>query len=338
MNKSKIILASVGGVALVASLALAYLIWSALSDKGEKASELEGALQTAERLARLPVYPGPEGIAAYKENAETYEAWREEAVKIAAAGDMTFETTTPPAFKALLADEARRLSSLPGAVEGHLVKPDFPFGFKEYITGGELPAQENLARLQREWYDVKTVVEALARSGVAEIVDVVVKSGAPVVKDEEQPKKGKKAKKPVKQQETAEAGPAVTRIEVEFRSSPAALVNVINEFIVSSRFVVIDQFSFAHERDDIAEALGGGDGKKQQEAAAGRGRRGRRGRTAEEEASQQEGEKASNIVTDPLSASLIKVNMSFSVYDFRSLEDGAAESQSAGEAKPEEEK
>jgi len=338
MNKSKIILASVGGVALVASLALAYLIWSALSDKGEKASELEGALQTADRLARLPVYPGPEGIAAYKENAGTYETWREGAVKIAAAGDVFFEATTPPAFKAFLADEARRLSSLPGAVDGRIVKPDFPFGFKEYITGGELPAQENLARLQREWHDVSTVVEALAKSGVSEIVDIVVKSGAPVVKEEEQPKKGKKGKKPAKQQETAEAGPDVTRIDVAFRSSPAGLVKVINEFIVSSRFVVVDQFSFVHERDDIAEALGGGDGKKQQEAAAGRGRRGRRGRQVEEAASNEEVEKVSNVVTDPISASLIKVDMSFSVYDFRSLEGGAAESQPAGEAKAEEEK
>ena len=78
MNKSKTILASVGGVALVASLALAYLIWSALSDKGDKTADLESAIAGADRLSRLPVYPGPEGIKAYKENAETYAAWREE--------------------------------------------------------------------------------------------------------------------------------------------------------------------------------------------------------------------------------------------------------------------
>ena len=43
MNKSKTILASVGGVALLASLVLAYLIWSALSEKGEKAADEIGA-------------------------------------------------------------------------------------------------------------------------------------------------------------------------------------------------------------------------------------------------------------------------------------------------------
>ena len=193
MNKSKIILASVGGVALTASLVLAYLIWSAMADKSERAADLDGAIATADRLTRLPVYPGTEGIKAYNENAETYKAWREEAVKIASAGDMAFESTTPPAFKAFLVDDARRLSALPGAVDGRLVKEDFPFGFKDYITGGVLPAQADLARLQREWYDVSTVIEALAKCGVSEIVDVAIKPPAPV-QPEQTAKSSKKNK------------------------------------------------------------------------------------------------------------------------------------------------
>lgn len=313
MNKSKTILASVGGVALVASLALAYLIWSAFSDKGEREGDLEGALATADRLSRLPVYPGEEGIRAYKENAETYAAWREEAVKTAAAGDMAFEATTPPAFKAFLVDDARRLSALPGAVDGRIVKEEFPFGFKDYITGGVLPAQADLARLQREWHDVSTVVEALAKCGVAEVVDVALVAPAPV--KEEPAKKGKKQKKPAKSDEAT--GPAVTKFTVEFRTRPAGLVNAVNEFITSPRFIVVDDFSFVREKDDIAEALSG-DAKQQE--PSGRGRRGRRGRQAEEETRQPEAAKASGIVADPVSASLLKVTMSFSVYDFRSLE------------------
>jgi hypothetical protein len=319
MNKSKTILASVGGVALVASLALAYLIWSAFSDKSEREGDLDGAIATADRLSRLPVYPGEEGIKAYKENADTYAAWREEAVKTAAAGDMTFEATTPPAFKSFLVDDARRLSALPGAVDGRIVKEEFPFGFKDYITGGVLPVQADLARLQREWHDVSTVVEALAKCGVAEVVDVALVAPAPV--KEEPVKKGKKHKKQAKSDEAS--GPAVTKFTVEFRTRPAGLVNAVNEFITSPRFIVVDDFSFVREKDDIAEALSG-EGKQQQEAS-GRGRRGRRGRQAEEEP-QPEAAKAPGVVTDPASASLLKVTMSFSVYDFRSLEgaDGTA--------------
>lgn len=324
MNKSKIILASIGGVTLVASLVLAYLIWSALADKSEKIGDLESAVATADKLSRLPVYPGPEAIKALKENAETYETWREDAVKIASAGDMTFEATTPPAFKAFLVDEARRLSSLPGAVDGRIVKDDFPFGFKDYITGGVLPAQDDLARLQREWHDVSTVIETLAKCGVSEIVDVVMASSvAPVQEEAPSGKKGKKAKKPVKtDEEESDKGPAVTSFIVNFRTRPIGLVNAINSFITSSRFIVVDDFSFVREKDDLAEALGG-DGKKQQDAPA-RGRRGRRGRSAEEDVQQEEPTKDSGVVTDPMSASLLRVSMSFSVYDFRSLEGVAA--------------
>ena len=331
MNKSKIILASVGGAALVASLVLAYFIWSAFSDKSEREGDLEGAISSADRLSRLPVYPGEEGIRAYKENAETYAAWREAAVKTASAGDMAFEATTPPAFKAFLVDDARRLSALPGAVDGRLVKEDFPFGFKDYITGGVLPAQADLARLQREWHDVSTVVEALAKCGVAEVVDVAMAAPAPVQKEEQPKKKGKKGKKQQGDAASAE-GPAVTCFKVEFRTRPAGLVNAVNEFITSPRFVVVDEFSFAREKDDIAEALGGDPAKKQQEPS--RGRRGRRGRSEEEEPQADAG-KASSVAFDPLSASLLRVVMSFSVYDFRSLE-GAAES--SGEKSGEEAK
>ena len=324
MNKSKIILASVGGVALAASLVLAYLIWSAMADKSERAADLDGAIATADRLTRLPVYPGPDGIKAYNANAETYKTWREDAVKIASAGDMAFESTTPPAFKAFLVDDARRLSALPGAVDGRLVKEDFPFGFKDYITGGVLPAQADLARLQREWYDVSTVIEALAKCGVSEVVDVTIKPPTPVQPEQTaKSSKKNKGKKPAKV-ENKDQDPAVTCFTVDFRTRPAGLVNAINEFITSSRFVVVDDFSFTREKDDIAEAIGG-DGKKQQESQP-RGRRGRRGRAAEEEETPRpEAEKGQSVVTDPMTASLLRVSMKFSVYDFRSLEGGAAE-------------
>ena len=47
MNKSKIVLASVGGVVLVASLALAYMTWSAYSEKAERVEEFDDAVSTA---------------------------------------------------------------------------------------------------------------------------------------------------------------------------------------------------------------------------------------------------------------------------------------------------
>jgi len=328
MNKSKIILASVGGVTLIVSLVLAYLIWSAVSEKGERIEELDGAIQSANSLVKLPVYPGPEGIKAFEENAAVYEEWREDARRVASIGDIAFEPTTPPALKAFLVDDARRLSALPGGADGYIVKPEFPFGFREYVLDGKLPAQADLARLQREWFDMATVVEALSKSGVIEITDLSLSASANAV--EEAPKEGRRQKKGAKQQPKAEVasegvGPSVTRMNVVFRAMPQALVAAANAFMSAKRFIVVDDFTFVRERDEIMEKLGG-DAKKAGEQQYGRGgRRGRRGRQEEVAEESAESSAMSGVVTDPQNAPAFKVSMSISVYDFCSAEAGAAE-------------
>ena len=333
MNKSKIILASVGGVTLVVSLVLAYLIWSAVSEKGERLEELDGAVQSANGLSKLPVYPGPEAIKAYEENAAAYETWREESRKVAAIGDVAFEPTTPPALKAFLVEDARRLSSLPGGVDGVIVKPEFPFGFREYVLDGKLPAQEDLAKLQREWFDMATVVEALSKSGVIEITDLSLAAPAPAAT--ESPKDARRAKKGAKPQPKAEAanegeGLAVTRMRVEFRTKPQGLVAAANAFMSARRFIVVDDFTFAHERDEIAEKLGGAD-KPAGEQQSGRGRRGRRARQEEAEEESADTSALTGTVTDPQTAPAYKVAMSVSVYDFGT---GSLEKAAEPEAAP----
>lgn len=323
MNKTKVILASIGGVALVAALVLGYFIWDAFSEKGDVVEELDAMVSAADRLTALPVYPGPEGVKAYDENHQTFENWREEATKVVSSGDRKFEPTTAPAFKTFLVEEARRLSDLPGGVEGKLVKPDFPFGFKDYITGGVLPAVADLPRLQREWADVSTVVAALAECGVLEIVDVTVKAPAPAADQSAQQgrRPRQQAKGSQKKDEEAEAAkPDVTTFTVDFVTRPAGLVAAVNAFVTDQRFIVVDTFSFARVKDELAEAID--DSKKAAEAPA-RGGRGRgRGRRQAAEAQQQEeekeGERKSTLVTDPLKASPLKVSMAFSVYDFKS--------------------
>ena len=323
MNKSKIILASVGGVTLVASLALAYFIWDAMSEKGDRFDELEGAKQAVANMMRLAVTPSPEAINAHKENAETYTAWKEEAQKVVTIGDMIFEATTPPALKASLVEDARRLSSLPGGVDGAIVRPEFAFGFKEYVLDGNLPAQSDLTRIQREWYDMSVVVEALSKSGVIEITDLAIVSGAPTPAAAEQPADNRRQRRGARQaaQPVAAAadGPAVTRMRVDFRAMPPALVTVANALMMSRRFIVVDDFTFTHEKDELAEKLGA-DPKKAAEAQASKsGRRGRRGRQEEAEET-AEADALSGVVTDPQTAPALKVTMSISVYDFRSLE------------------
>jgi len=347
MNKSQIILSAIGGTVVLGALVLGYFIWDASSAKAEKSEALEDSLGTAAEVVRkLPVKPQKKELAVYKDNCEAYGNWRAEAAKIAARGDLVFEKTTPAVFKTAIVADARKLADLPGCFDGKLVKPDFHFGFKDYITGGALPPDDAAAlkRLQREWNDVSSVLKTIAECGgvSAGIVDVRMGKAqkAEAAEEEEQPankkRKAKKAKKAAKAAEAEEAsaeGPAITSFAVDFMARPSGLVKAINAFATGPRFVVVENCTFVREKDEVAENLGGDSKKAEQQAATGRRRR--RQQQAQEE--KKEDAKAGQ-VTDPVTAPLLKVTMAFSVYDFRTLEQERAESADDKAKQAEEEK
>jgi len=341
MNKSQMILAAIGGTVVVGALALGYFIWDASSVKAENAETLEGGMAAAGSIVRkLPVKPNTAELDVYKTNCGSYADWRTEAEKLAARGDLVFEKTTPAAFKTVIVGEARRLADRPGSLDGKLVKPDFHFGFKDYVTGGALPPENELAKLQREWNDVSTVLKTLSECGGCDVGVTDVRMGkaksAAVVEEDEEPKaKGRKPRKNAKKAKVAEEestqGPAVTSFAVDFTIRPAGLVKAMNAFTTSTRFVVIENMTFVRERDEIAEKLGG-DAKKAEQTPSRTGRRRRGQQTAKDEKPE---ETQSGMVTDPASAPLLKVTMAFSVYDFGTLEKAQAEAE--GEEKSTEE-
>lgn len=322
MSKTKIILAAIGGSCALVSLVLCFLIWSAASDRGEKADEIEdssgmGMMDSARKLMRQPIFPGPASVRALESNRTEYAAWSASARTLAARGDCAFEATTAPAFKTFLVEEARHLSELPGGVDGKLVKPEFPFGFKDYIIGGKMPEEADLPRLQREWNDVSTVISALAVTGVVEIVDVTMKAKAEEPEPQETGRRNRRRKTPKADDAAAENAPLVTTFTVVFRARPQGLVSAVNAIVASSRFIVIDDMSFVRDQDALSEILGGD--SKGESAAPRRSSRRRRGAVQDEEsAGETKGLVPGGLVTDPARAPLLKVSMSFSVYDFRS--------------------
>lgn len=313
MNRMKVTLIAVGGVVVVASLTLAYLIWTKAAAAGESADDFEVAVSDASRLTHGAVYPGNEAIREIVSNREICTSWKIEALALAARGDRTFEATTPPAFKTFLVDEARRLAALPGRADGKLVKEGFPFGFKDYITGGVLPSEADLPRLQRQWDDVASLVGTVAECGALELLDVTVKSAAATQEQEEvkKPKRGR-AKGPA----VAET-PKPTRetYGISFLGRPATIVKVLNAFAADSRFIVVDDFAFVRETDALGELLGGAAKKKEAAAGGGRGRGRGRAKKVAEEKDEDESEKK-GLVTDPLKADPFQVTLTVSVYDF----------------------
>ncbi len=337
MSKTKIILISIGGVIALATIALLVLICTAFSSRSEQAEELDVTRSDAERLVRLPIYPGAAGVQALESNRMDFVSWSADARALAARGDQAFERTTPPAFKTFLVEEARRLSELPGAVEGKLVKAGFAFGFSEYISGGVMPKEEDLPRLQREWYDVSTVIEALAVTGVTEIAEVAIQAEQKASDDDANKSRKNKRKAKAKAEAGATSLPNVTRFSVTFKALPQGIVNAMNALAASSRFIVIDDLSFMHETDALASAL---DGDKKDETNSRRTSRRRRNTASAENATgfgTANGEGANTetnavrIVSDPSKVLPFKVSIRFSVYDFRTKENA----KSAGAASKE---
>ena len=350
MNKTKTILTATGGVIGIAVLVLAYLNWNAFSaktaviegDEEEGTDGLETVMNKAESLSRLtpnhPVYPSAQSLAAIESNRTLVVDWQKEATELATRGDRMFPKTTPAAFKTFIVADAKRLAALPGSVAGALVKPDFAFGpFREYIVEGKMPADAQLAELQRRWDDVATVVELLAKSGIAELTDVQFKVEA--VKEEPEDARGKKRRPATsgRQQaaDGAKKGPSAFSYVFSFATKPAGLTKVLNELVVCERFVSVDGFTFTRSKDVLASALGGDDKKK--EAAQVSGRRGRRrGGFAQEKKEEEQKSPLAGIVTDPLLDEPISVVLTATVYDFRSLEeeaDGAASAEKKGASK-----
>ena len=341
MNKTKMILAGIGGAAGLVVLVLGFLVWQAFSaktaaiegDDEEGIDGLETVESRAQGLSRKTIYPCARSVEAISANQTAIDDWCKEGLSLASCGDKVFEKTTAPKFKAFLVADAHRLAGLPGGVSGKLVKPDFAFGpFKDYIVEGKMPAEAELATLQRHWDDVATIAEMLSTNGVAELVDVQFKAAATAELVGAKDKRGKGDKRD--KRKSSQAAPAALVSPVAFSyvftfaAKPAAFIQVLNELEACERFITVDAFTFVRPVDVIAEALGGDDKKAAETQTSGRrGRRGRRGAVAEATANKLAGdgngaaEAKNGLVTDPLRDGPLTVTMTVTVHDFQSLEE-----------------
>ena len=313
MNKTKITLLSIGGVALAGTLVLGILIYNTWSGKGEKDEDISYLRDDASRLTSLKVYPAQESVKATDSNRQAYADWCDSATGLASAGDMKFEPTTPASFKSFINEEAKRYSDLPGAIGGRFVKAGFGFGFDEYILKGALPSAADLPRLQREWHDVGTFLNLLVDAKASSVAELALVNAE--VKEE--PVKGQRRN--VKKQNKVEFKPDITRFNIVFTVSPAALVSVMNAIAANPRFIVAESFSFVRGSDEIAAKLGEKNAKKQDS-----GRRTRHRKNAEDIAS-ADGEELVGAIIDPATAPDLKVTMQVAVYDFRTKSEAQEE-------------
>ncbi len=341
MNKTKMMLTVTGGTMGLAVLVMAYFTWSAFSaktvalegDDDEGTAGLETVLSRAQMLSRKPIYPCAESLEAIESNRTVLADWRSEATKLCVRGDRLFEKTTPAAFKEFLVSDAKRLAALPGRANGVLVKPDFSFGpFKNYISGGMMPAESELATLQRKWDDVSTIIEILARSGIAELTGITEKERSEVngqgaeVKGQRSKVKGNKQSKnrKIEKSKNPQKEPQTFSYVFSFTTKPSAFVKALNAFVLSERFITVEGFSMSRPRDVIVEALGGGK-EKTATTSSSSSRRRRRGAAVEEKKADENKDAQGGLVTDPILDEPFAVTLTVNVRDFRSLEEDKKE-------------
>jgi len=333
MNKTKLTLAIVGGVFGVAALATAYLAYDAYAAKvaaiegdDEGNDGLDTVVTRAETLSRKPIYPSVDSVKAVDGNRGVLEAWKDEAAKLAAAGDRVYPHTTPAAFKSFIGSDAKRLAGLPGGVKGCLMRPEFEFGpFKDYVVGGKMPADAELPTLQRQWDDFATVAELLSTSGVAEV------TGLRFIEKKADDAQAKGKKKPVRKPVAKGKKGAEDVLEpsrfgyvITFETRQTGFAKALNALETSERFISVEDFSLTRGTDVIGAALGEEDKQKAATASVGRGRR-RRGAAAAAAPEENKSELKNGIVTDPLLDAPFKVEMTVYVTDFRTLEGGDTE-------------
>ena len=338
MNKTKMILAVTGGAIGLVVLGMALFVWFAVSertvaiegDDEEGIEGLESVLDAAQTLGRKSVYPCAANVAAIESNRTQVADWQRSATALAARGDRVFEKTTPAAFKAFIVSDARRLSGKPGAAEGRLTKPSFDFGpFKDYISGGKLPAEGDLAALQRKWDDVATVTEALAASGIAELTDVQFKEKKDTADDKRRDAASPKNKnRNAQSDDSATPQPVAFSYVFTFTAKPSALVKAINALATGERFTVVDNFTLNRSADTLFAAMGSEGKVEAKQASSGRHGRRRGGNAAAAEVSGKETAAPQNaVVADPSADSaLLTVVLTVTVHDFGTLTGEAASS------------
>lgn len=328
MNKSKIIVCAIGGLFLVAAGALGYFAYDAFSRKSAALVEgdangndgLDSIVRQIASLSAKNPYPSPENARRIAENRQAVADWITSVREIAARGDWCPDAAcTPAQFKEQIVREAKLFLSHTGAGGVPILPPEFSFGsFRDYL-GEKMPPRDRLARLQRQWYDLTSLLTLLETNGVRQVSDAQVVERAAA---DAAPADGRKPKRPVRPA-AGEKEPSVETYKLTFLALPASFIRIVRDLSFRERFTVVDDFTFARERDAVSDALGG---DKQKESAAKGGRTRPRGRARGRDRDASEDEKSEDEtpkgpVFDPEKDSFLKVDLTVSVYDFRTLED-----------------
>ena len=339
LSKQQMVGFGVGGLFTVVAGVLGYMLYDAAMARGEAEERLEEEMARFRQYNEAAVFPSKKSIDSVKSNEVGFVDWRAEALNLAARGDCPPPVEEEPSvFKQRLQTEVRRLSALPGEVNGHISAPEFLFGFEQYLgESGVLPQSADVPRLSVQLATIAHVVELLSEAGASEVKGIQRLESKVASEAEEGGKSKKKSKKKSSKSEDEDA-PKMTSLEYAFdlTAHPAALVKILNRLAADTRFFVVRDFAFQQSADTILNSISAKESAETQSGAATGGRRRRRGAVEQPalgEAPGQDGsKKVDRLVVDPESDAPIHVTFSVAVYDFG--HGAVAQSAVSGDEKP----
>lgn len=292
----------------------------------EEVEGLEAAKEAIRGYYNASVFPSKKAQASVKSNETAYAEWCADALKEASRGDLPLPPPeSPSVFRQRLSAEADRLRALPGGVSGHIAKPEFFFGFDQYLgQNGVLPQSADVPRLAAQLAAICRVVEHCAQAGALEVTEVT-RIEAVAQEEDESAKRAARNKKKDEPAGEMSFAPSGSKLEYRFKvnARPAAVVQVLNNIASDTRFMVVKNFSLRETSDMIMNNIGSRNKAREEAASGGSGRssrrRGRRSAQLNEEATPAEGAAApavNRLVVDPELDDPIELAFTLAVYDF----------------------
>lgn len=283
MNRSKIIIAVLGALALLGS---AFFIQRAVSVAGkanEGREDRDRAFADLEKVYKDEIFPSQDNVATVKDDVARYEGVRDSFASALAAKNVQPPASriTPSAFVQSLQafvtakiNEARAIADKSPATAGKsCVADDFAFGFDRYIGAPVMPQNGDVPRLVQQLLITRNLVDVLFAARVAEIRSMtreVFEDGQSVAQPKPtQPDEGSRGgpgrrNTPGRQgrgknapggkmAEEAPEEPLFTsqRFTVSFLADEHATLSVLNELARLGCFAVVSDVRIAKSATDI---------------------------------------------------------------------------------------
>ena len=172
MKKHQVLTIALSAVTLVLLAGSASMLGSSLSKTGGVAARRDGKFAELEGIYRAPVFPERKNIELIRRQAEEVAAWTSNVLAAQRAVIPADANLTPSQFMQVLQPTVRELARLKTAGGTQVVPDGFAFGFDAYITGGQMPAAEDIPKLALQLEITKRLCREICAANVGALQSV----------------------------------------------------------------------------------------------------------------------------------------------------------------------